>query len=102
MAQTTSAMHQLILHNWQTYTGRCVAAKRLLRAVLASAEKDRQGFLQGLLTSWHTASQDNNPFTVYVVTVRKDNSQWRVFRRYKEWEELLPGCVRACLPDGWL
>ena len=27
-------------------------------------------------------------FTVYVVTVRKQNSQWRIFRRYKEWEDL--------------
>ena len=41
------------------------------------------------LTSFHTAlPADNNPFTVYVVTVRKDNAQWRVFRRYKEWEDL--------------
>ena len=29
-----------------------------------------------------------SPFTVYVVTVRKDNQQWRVFRRFKEWEDL--------------
>ena len=29
-----------------------------------------------------------SPFTVYVVTVRKDNVQWRVFRRFKEWEDL--------------
>ena len=40
------------------------------------------------LTSFHVASLDNNPFTVYVVTVRKQNAQWRVFRRYKEWEDL--------------
>ena len=40
------------------------------------------------LTSFHIASLDNNPFTVYVVTVRKQNAQWRVFRRYKEWEDL--------------
>ena len=40
------------------------------------------------LTSFHTASLDNNPFTVYVVSVRKENQQWRVFRRYKEWEDL--------------
>lgn len=25
---------------------------------------------------------------MYVVTVRKANSQWRIFRRYKEWEDL--------------
>ena len=30
----------------------------------------------------------DSPFTVYVVTVRKDNQQWRVFRRFKEWEDL--------------
>ena len=29
-----------------------------------------------------------SPFTVYVVTVRKGNAQWRVFRRFKEWEDL--------------
>ena len=29
-----------------------------------------------------------SPFTVYVVTVRKGNTQWRVFRRFKEWEDL--------------
>ena len=48
------------------------------------------------LTSWHTASQDNNPFTVYVVTVRKDNAQWRVFRRYKEWEDLRGRLCQWC------
>lgn len=40
------------------------------------------------LTSFHTAAQENNSFTVYVVTVRKGNAQWQVFRRYKEWEDL--------------
>ncbi|KAL1507024.1 hypothetical protein AB1Y20_007886 [Prymnesium parvum] len=40
------------------------------------------------LSSFHTANPDNNPFTVYVVTVQKGANQWQVFRRYKEWEEL--------------
>ena len=40
------------------------------------------------LTSFHIASLDNNPFTVFVVTVRKANSQWKIFRRYKDWEDL--------------
>jgi len=48
------------------------------------------------LTSFHTACQDNNPFTVYVVTVRKDGAQWKVFRRYKEWEDLRVRMCQVC------
>ena len=40
------------------------------------------------LSSFHIVQLEQNPFTVYVVTVRKANSQWRIFRRYKEWEDL--------------
>jgi len=40
------------------------------------------------LSGFHTASPDNNPFTIYVVTVKKDGAQWQVFRRYREWEDL--------------
>lgn len=50
----------------------------------------------GRLTSFHTASLDNNPFTVYVVTVRKEDTQWQVFRRYKEWEDLRNKLQHKC------
>jgi len=48
------------------------------------------------LSSFHTANHDNNPFTVYVITVRKGNAQWQVFRRYKEWEELRARLQHRC------
>ena len=37
-----------------------------------------------------------SPFTVYVITVRKGNAQWQVFRRYKEWEELRARLQHRC------
>ena len=41
------------------------------------------------LSSFHTVSPEFNPFTVYVITVRKSGQpQWQVFRRYGEWEDL--------------
>ena len=41
------------------------------------------------LSSFHTVSPEFNPFTVYVITVRKSGQpQWQVFRRYREWEDL--------------
>ena len=40
------------------------------------------------LTSFHTASPEKDPFTIYVITVKKGDSQWQVFRRYREWEDL--------------
>mmetsp|Transcript_11338 Transcript_11338/g.24495 ORF Transcript_11338/g.24495 Transcript_11338/m.24495 type:complete len:267 (+) Transcript_11338:108-908(+) len=44
--------------------------------------------LSAQLTAFHTASAEHNPFTVYVVTVKKGGQQWSVYRRYREWEEL--------------
>ena len=38
----------------------------------------------------------HSPFTVYVVTVRKNNAQWQVFRRYKEWEDLRTRLCQRC------
>ena len=40
------------------------------------------------LTSFHTASPDRDPYTIYVITVKKGAQQWQVFRRYREWEDL--------------
>ena len=40
------------------------------------------------LTSFHTASPDKDPYTIYVITVKKGAQQWQVFRRYREWEDL--------------
>ena len=40
------------------------------------------------LTSFHTASPEKDPYTIYVITVKKGASQWQVFRRYREWEDL--------------
>jgi len=37
-----------------------------------------------------------SPFTVYVVTVRKEGSQWQVFRRFKEWEYLKERLQHTC------
>ena len=33
---------------------------------------------------------------MYVVTVRKNNQQWQVFRRYKEWEDLRTRLCQFC------
>ena len=40
------------------------------------------------LTSFHTASPDKDPYTIYVITVKRGAQQWQVFRRYREWEDL--------------
>uniref|UniRef100_A0A7S3EXL5 PX domain-containing protein n=1 Tax=Haptolina ericina TaxID=156174 RepID=A0A7S3EXL5_9EUKA len=48
------------------------------------------------LSSFHTVNPDNNPFTVYVVTVQKGPAQWQVFRRFKEWEELRAQLCQSC------
>uniref|UniRef100_A0A7S0NX90 PX domain-containing protein n=1 Tax=Calcidiscus leptoporus TaxID=127549 RepID=A0A7S0NX90_9EUKA len=40
------------------------------------------------LTAFHTAAAEHNPFTVYVLTVKKGSTGWQVFRRYREWEDL--------------
>ena len=36
------------------------------------------------LTSFHTASPDKDPYTIYVITVKRGAQQWQVFRRYRE------------------
>mmetsp|Transcript_35595 Transcript_35595/g.58986 ORF Transcript_35595/g.58986 Transcript_35595/m.58986 type:complete len:274 (+) Transcript_35595:63-884(+) len=40
------------------------------------------------LSTFHTVNPEHNPFTVYVVNVKKGGATWQVYRRYKEWEDL--------------
>ena len=50
------------------------------------------------LTSSRTVNGSFDPFTVYVVNVRKAEAEWHVFRRYSQWDQLraaLQSAVRS-------
>ena len=59
------------------------------------------------LTSFHTASPDRDPYTIYVITVKRGAQQWQVFRRYREVlprRARTPGQLaqRGARTNGWV
>ena len=79
----TEAQDSLVLQYPTAQSGRG-AARPLPQPSRAPLVGAMSAQYSATLTSFHTASPDKDPYTIYVITVKRGAQQWQVFRRYRE------------------